>query len=291
MEKPKSSRRRPHEWTEEERSIIRQGYTQTGASIRELAERLGLGETSVRNQANLMGLGKKSDRKPWTPEEEEQLLDLVEKKNVQQIAKIMGRTVNSVLGKIKKLNASRTERNGWYTLSETCGILGVYEGWLKKRIENGAIRGVRHYPNSPGLHTRGGSGKTWHIEEKELREFIRRYPDELNGRNVDVVLLVHVLAGLLPPRSGNLGGETRKTLAKINARTGDGQKAFGWEPETDNSPATIVMFSAEREHPGVWKPIGRISTDELAEMMEDHCRREDGEEKNDAKMAARKPSP
>jgi len=33
-----------------------------------------------------------------------------------------------------------------------------------------------------------------HIEEKALRDFLRRYPEELNARNVDLIMVVDILA-------------------------------------------------------------------------------------------------
>ena len=38
--------------------------------------------------------------------------------------------------------------------------------------------------------------------EKNLRQFIRRYPHELNGRNVDLVHLFNILTGLEPIKGG-----------------------------------------------------------------------------------------
>lgn len=36
----------------------------------------------------------------------------------------------------------------------------------------------------------------WHIEEKTIRDFLRRYPEELNARNVDMIMVVDILAGV-----------------------------------------------------------------------------------------------
>ena len=41
----------------------------------------------------------------------------------------------------------------------------------------------------------------WHIAEKDLRAYIRRYPEELNGRNVDLIAIVEILAGILTTNS------------------------------------------------------------------------------------------
>ena len=187
-------RKTNHEWTDEEREIVRRDYRQTCASRRELANRLGVTEPSVAYQIAKMGLAKRSDRRPWTPEENSRLLDLIEKKSPVQIAKSMSRTMNAVVIQAKRLNASRRNRTGWYTMSEVCEILGMDHHWVGRRIENGSLQATRQNGGTP----EDNPGRIWRIEEKDLRKFIRRHPHELNGRNVDLVQLVNILSGLEP---------------------------------------------------------------------------------------------
>ena len=82
-------RKTNHQWTDEEREIVRRDYQQTVASRRELANRLGVTEPSVAHQTSRMGLRKRSDRRPWTPEENSRLLNLIQQKSPVQIAKSM----------------------------------------------------------------------------------------------------------------------------------------------------------------------------------------------------------
>ena len=191
-------RKTNHGWTDEEREIVRRDYRQTVASRRELANRLGVTEPSVANQIAKMGLAKRSDRRPWTPEENSRLLDLIEKKSPVQIAKSMSRTMNAVVVQAKRLNASRGNRTGWYTMGEVCEILGMDHHWVRRRIENGSLQATRQNGGTPEDNPEDNKGKTWRIEEKDLRKFIRRHPHELNGRNVDLVQLVNILSGLEP---------------------------------------------------------------------------------------------
>ena len=187
-------RKTNHRWTDEEREIIRRDYQQTSASRRELANRLGVTEPQVAHQIATMGLGKRSDRRPWTPEENSRLLDLIQQKSTGQIAKIMRRTVNAVVVQAKRLNASSRNRAGWYTMREVCEILGKDHHWVSRRIENSSLQATRQNGGTP----EDDKGRIWRIEEKNLRQFIRRYPHELNGRNVDLVHLVNILVGLEP---------------------------------------------------------------------------------------------
>ena len=183
-----------HCWTEEEREIVRQGYRQTHRSRRELAAKLGVSEYSVAGQVFRMGLGKRTDRRPWTPDEDERLRELIPKKPVTSIAKILHRSVNSVTVRTKRIQASRRVRDGWYTKREVCEGLGMDHGWVQRRIDAGNLEATWHHGHRP---QQDGSG-SWHIEERALKRFIRRYPHELNGRNVDLILVVEVLAGVLP---------------------------------------------------------------------------------------------
>ena len=187
-------RKKNHQWTDEEREIIRRDFRQTSASQRELANRLGVTNAQAAYQITRMGLRKRSDRRPWTPEENSLLLDLIEEKSTGQIAKSMKRTVNAVMVQAKRLNASRGNRTGWYTMREVCEILGMDHHWVGRRIENGSLQATRQNGRTP----EDDRGRMWRIEQKDLRKFIRRHPHELNGRNVDLVHLVDILIGLEP---------------------------------------------------------------------------------------------
>ena len=187
-----------HRWTEEEREIVRQEYRNTHKSRRELAAKLGVTEYAVAAQVSRMGLGKRTDRRPWTPEEDELLRELIPRKSVPGIARTMGRSVNAVTVRAKRIQASRRVRDGWYTKREVCEILGMTHKWVQRRIESGRLKATWHHERQP---QQDGSG-SWHIEEKDLKRFIRRYPEELNGRNVDLVQVVAILAGVMPVLKG-----------------------------------------------------------------------------------------
>ena len=143
-------RKKNHQWTDEEREIIRRDFRQTSASQRELANRLGVTNAQAAYQITRMGLRRRSDRRPWTPEENSRLLDLIEEKSTGQIAKSMKRTVNAVMVQAQRLNASRGNRTGWYTMREVCEILGMDHHWVGRRIENGSLQATRQNGRSTG---------------------------------------------------------------------------------------------------------------------------------------------
>jgi DNA-binding CsgD family transcriptional regulator len=181
-----------HRWTDEEREIVRRDYTGTHQSKRDIAARLGVTQNAVAGQIMNMGLGNRSDRdrcKPWSEKEDEQLRELLGKYAPRTVAEKMVRSLNSVVMRGKRLGISRRCRDGWYTKKECCEILGMDHKWVQRRIDDGALKATWHYgtkPNKNGL-------QAWHIEEADLIAFIKKYPQDLNGRNVDLIQIVGLL--------------------------------------------------------------------------------------------------
>lgn len=180
-----------HKWTDEEREIVRRDYRGTNSSAEAIGDRLGVSWCAVKGQVQKMGITK-VHRYSWTPEEDEILTELIHRYAPGKIAKMMGRGVNSVVVRSKRLGLSRRVRDGWFTKEEVGKILGVDHKWLQQRIDSGQLKASWHNGRKP---SKSGSA-CWHIEEKDLKTFIRRYPQELVGRNVDILLIVSILAGV-----------------------------------------------------------------------------------------------
>ena len=181
-----------HKYSEEEREFIRVHYKQTHASRQGIATRLGVTEYGVAGQIARMGLCKRTDRHPWTPKEDEKLKGLIPHYGVIHIARVMHRSINSVVVRSKRLGIHRRNHEGWYTKKEVCEILGVDHHWIQHRIDSGELKATYHNghrPTSKGM-------AMWHIEERDLKAFIRRYPCEFNGRNVDLMQIVEILVGI-----------------------------------------------------------------------------------------------
>jgi len=192
-----------HKWTDEERDIIRRDYRHTRESRRELAARLGVTEYGVAGQIAIMGIAKSDDRHPWSPEEKEKLANLIPQFCVRRIAKKMHRSLNSVVVMAKRINAPRRYREGWFIKREACEILGHDHKWVQARIDSGALKATSHYgerPSKIGM-------SAWHIREHDLVRFIRKYPQELVGCNIDIIMIVELLAGIV---NGQLNAKNEK---------------------------------------------------------------------------------
>lgn len=180
-----------HRWTDEELEALRRDYQHTNKSRDELAVRLGVTKYAVSGQIRRMGLSRHIG-KAWSDVEDRKLLRLMETYCPEEVARRMHRSIGSVVVRAKRLGIRRRARSGWFTEKDVSEILGQTAKWVRKRIDMGQIVATYHNGHHPS--TKGLS--MWHIEEKDLRDFIRTYPQDLMGRNVDMIMVVDILAGV-----------------------------------------------------------------------------------------------
>jgi len=140
-----------------------------------------------------MGIAKSDDRRPWTSREKEVLAELMPQYCVRVIAKKMHRSINSIAVMSNRLQLSRLKRNGWFTKREVCEILAHDHKWVQARIDSGALEASSHYGGRP---SREGMS-AWHIKEEDLIRFIRAHPQDLVGCNIDIIMIVELLAGII----------------------------------------------------------------------------------------------
>lgn len=182
-----------HLWTEEEKEVLRLNYKGSRQSLESLASIIGCGVTvgGVKAQVQTLGLGRiRRDR--WSPEEDEELSELITCYSPEKVARAMHRGINSVVIRANRIGCSRKARTGWFTKKDVCQILAVDHKWLQERIESGALVASYHQGRKPTNH---GAG-FWHIDQADLKRFIQTYPQSLVGRNVDMIMLVEILAGI-----------------------------------------------------------------------------------------------
>ena len=185
--------RQNHNWTDDERDIIRRDYKHTRQSCRELATRLGVTEAGVAGQVAILGIAKSDDRHPWSPQEKETLAMLIPRYSIRTVAGKMHRSRGSVRMMARRINVSRRYRDGWFNKREVCEILGHDQRWVQIRIDSGALKASSHFGGRP---TQKGMS-SWHIMEADLVQFIRKHPQELVGHNIDIIMIVELLAGVI----------------------------------------------------------------------------------------------
>ena len=184
-----------HRWTQEEEDIVRREYEGTRASKQRIAAKIGVTEHAVSGRISRLGLAKRSDRYRWDPKDDDLIRAFLPTMTVDKLAKLLGCSVNAVSIRANRLGLSRRHRAGWYTKSEVCEIVGMGHRWVQARIDRGELVATFHNGVRPGK----AGLSMWHIKEKDLRAFIRSNAHELNGRNVDIIQVVDILAGLTPP--------------------------------------------------------------------------------------------
>jgi len=187
-----------HTWTDEERTIIRRDFKHSRESCQRLADYLSrfagdrITACAVRGQVTYMGIAKSDDRHPWSPEQDARLRELMPLFCPRAIAKKMHRSLNSIVVRSKRLSISRRCRTGWFTKQEVMDILGHDHRWVQRRIDSGALIATHHYGHRP---TQIG-GSAWHIAEQDLKKFIKTYPEELVGCNIDIITIVEIISGI-----------------------------------------------------------------------------------------------
>ena len=195
--------RNNHKWTDEERAIIRRDYKHSRESAQRVADHLSreTGEritaSAVSGQVSSMGIAKSDDRRYWTPKEDVMLQELIPCFCPRVVARKMHRSINSVVVRSKRLNISLRCRSGWFTKSEVMEILGHDHKWIQRRIDSGALKATYHFDHRPSQL----GGSAWHIAEADLKYFIKTYPEELVGCNIDIITIVDIISGV----NGNHG--------------------------------------------------------------------------------------
>lgn len=183
---------RRHTWAKDDKDYIRSEYRHSRASVENIARKFGVTTKAIRMLISRMGLVKYLAL--WAPTQETFLRENYDKLPTAKIARMLRKTEGAVRHKSHRLNLSKFDRFEWFTLTEVCTILGVSRDWLNKRLNNGFKFDIR--PFYLDRIPKQGSNAPWYISESSLCDFIRRYPEELQGHNVDMTVLVQILAGI-----------------------------------------------------------------------------------------------
>ena len=158
------------------------GLHRRGRAIKELMRQTGFPRWYVKRQAQRLGLTMHPDRRPWTPVEMETLDKLLGKVSAATIAKRLKRTETSVVMKIKSLGHSRRVTEG-YTIRDLELRLGEDHRNIRKWVERGWLR-----DGFQGGRRNNGNGNDIHrFSDRQILNFIKSYPKEINLGKVDQV--------------------------------------------------------------------------------------------------------
>lgn len=179
-----------HTWTDEERDIIRRDYNGTDVNAERIAAKLGVTRNAVKGQVQKMGIAMQKSP-PWTEQELEKLSELIHRHSVTQVAKILHRSPNAVKVKATRLKLGLRTRDDWFTKREVSEVCGVDHKKVQSWIDAGILTATWHNSHRPQKN----GMNMWHIELKDLKNFIINHSGELLGRNVDIQQIVWIVSG------------------------------------------------------------------------------------------------
>jgi len=177
-----------HHWQVWEQDIVRREYQGTNQSADLIAIQLGVTRYAVKGQVAKLGLA--MDKSPrWTERDLGILEDLAGRYSIETISRRLHRSRNAIAVKLKRLKLSRRSRDGWFTKTEVAEICGVDHKKVQQWIDSEVLRASYHNGSRP---QKNGMAM-WHIETRDLRDFLMTYSSELLGRNTDIQQIIWIV--------------------------------------------------------------------------------------------------
>lgn len=171
-------------WTEDQVSELRAfAASHNGAfntHLEEIARHFGKSVPAVKTKASRLGLYK-THGKLWLDSEDVVLVSLAGKESPGRIAHRLGRSESGVRSRLKTLGLEASTIDGYLPLAEISRILGVSLEWVRFRCNLNLIK-------------REEDGR---IKVSSLRDFMLKYPRELENKNLDIVTVIMVVGGQL----------------------------------------------------------------------------------------------
>lgn len=192
----KVHRSKLHHYTPDDDAMIRRYYNSKDMTNSALAQKLGVTGPALKYHASCLGLTRRNILRRFRRFDEQDdntIHQMVGEYTIGSIAERLKRSPQSILDRMSYLGlrCSAESRDGWYTCSDVAMILGMNDTTVRNIIKRGMIKARTHWGKETAY---GGGRECWHISREALREFICTYPTVLNGRTVDFVQLVDVLA-------------------------------------------------------------------------------------------------
>jgi len=188
----------PHSYTEADLALLHRYYNSGEMSHAKLAITIGISYGALKWKAACLGLARTNVQRTYarfTDADDKIMISMVGDHTIGAIAARVGRSPCAVSDRLQYLGVSynTTSRDGWYTLTDVAQILGMSENTVRRLIRNGAIKAKLFYGNK----SKTMSGNVWQVSKDTLRDYIRKHPRQLNGRRIDMISLVEILAGVI----------------------------------------------------------------------------------------------
>jgi hypothetical protein len=185
------------------------------ALITRLAAETGYPRVACRRFVRQLGLDARGQHVKWTESQQKMLLELLEQHTVQEIARIMHRTQQSIYGMLYRLGANAKVGQDWFTVRSLAEALFLPQARIRRWIERGWLKAT---------HKAAGTRQRTIIKADHLAEFCKEHAREIVGHRLHRQRLEFVYRFVFPPSHAALlpVRESKKERAAFEERmTGD----------------------------------------------------------------------
>lgn len=185
------SRSRPFRFTPEQDAFIRRHYDRNvRGRAQVIGDRLGLPKWRITQRARQLGLSRVKE-KPWSEYEVRKLESLIGFTSIAKLAAALGRSETAIKLKAKRLGIQK-RRHG-YTATGLSQALGVDNHFVMNRIADGRLHAIRRETR----RTVKQGGDEWLITDRDLVDYLRTHPYDLDLKKVDAYWFMDLISAHL----------------------------------------------------------------------------------------------
>lgn len=178
------------------REMLMRYYDGKHETTQMLVKCLGVPRHIIYRWALKLGLKQRGTR-TWTEREIHYLESNIHQLSMEQLMKHLKRTECSIVRKAYELGLSKSHEG--YTLSALVAAFGVHHKTIERWVAKGWLRGKRRQTRRTHLPD------IWYFSDANVRDFVKRHPEEVNPTKADWLWLVDVLCGI-----GEIGRESER---------------------------------------------------------------------------------
>lgn len=180
----------PYNWTDDKDEIVRVKFGKVPAW--QIGQELEPKASAKQVYRRARQLGLTSVRYGWSLADDKIIYDNADKMHPSEIRKLLSRdrSEDCISWRIHRLGIKVRNAGEWLHAASFATMTGINRHWVGKLIELGFLKATRYNSNKPSEHG-------WYkIKKEDAIDFCRKYPCELQGRNVDMILLIDTLVGV-----------------------------------------------------------------------------------------------
>ena len=166
------------------------------------------------------GVTQKRGWRPWTKVEQQRLFDLLETHTVEEVAKILQRSPNSIRSMLHRLGESAQRGRDWFTPYSLAAALHIRVEEIQKWITRGWLK-------CRTVETTGIKKRI--IDPDDFCEFVKSYGPEVVGRRLTPEGLWFVQNFVFPPKHAHLLPLRKKQDDAQTSTTSESEEPDAWE--------------------------------------------------------------